>query len=109
MFKGMAVATKRTQRQRLLDLLRSARGAEIGLPQILSLQISQFGARLKELRSLGFDIQNRQETRDGRRLSFYRLRLDSAPTPATQKLREQQAEAWGTLFPDWKGAHVDDG
>jgi hypothetical protein len=73
--------SKRTQRQRLLDLFLSAHGAEVGLPQILSLQISQFGARLKELRALGFDIQNRQEHHGGQTHSFYRL-VSGPSTPA---------------------------
>ena len=64
---------KKTQRERLLELFLSAHGAEVGLPQILSLQISQFGARLKELRALGFNIQNRQEHHGGQTYSFYRL------------------------------------
>jgi hypothetical protein len=86
-----------TQRARLLEVLLRARGGEVGLPEILNLKISQFGARLKELRALGFHIENRQETRDGQRLSFYRLRLDSAPP---QKLPEPTSEAGGaaTLF-----------
>jgi hypothetical protein len=89
-----------TQRARFLQLLLEARGAEVGLPEILDLTISQFGARLKELRSLGFHIENRQETRDGQRLSFYRLRLDSAPTSPAQNLPEPKSEsgAPATLF-----------
>jgi hypothetical protein len=73
---------KKTQRERLLDLLLSAHGAEVGLPQILSLQISQFGARLKELRALGFNIQNRQEHHGGQTHSFYRLVSGPTSTPA---------------------------
>jgi hypothetical protein len=53
------------------------------LPQILSLQISQFGARLKELRGLGFNIPNRQEHHGGQTHSFYRLVSGpTSPAPA---------------------------
>lgn len=62
-----------TQRGRILGLLIAARGGWISLPQILELKISQFGARILELRRSGLKIENRTETIDGQRHSWYRL------------------------------------
>lgn len=62
-----------TQCQRLLRLLAEANGREVSLPVILDLHISQFGARIKELREAGYDIQNRIEVKSGVKHSFYRL------------------------------------
>jgi len=66
-------ADSKTQRAIILAVLLEARGHWVGLPRILELKISQFGARILELRRLGFDIENRQETVDGQRRSWYRL------------------------------------
>lgn len=44
----------------------------ITLPEILALYISQFGARIKEIRASGMDIENRTETIDGVKHSWYR-------------------------------------
>ena len=64
---------RKTQRNRLLDVFTKAHGAEISLPEILELRISQFGARILELRREGHVIKNRTEYRDGKILSWYRL------------------------------------
>jgi hypothetical protein len=69
-----------TQRSRLLQLLIEARGAEVPLPQILDLRISQFGARIHELRKLGFKITNRTERIAGVVHSYFRLELGEQPT-----------------------------
>ena len=66
-----------TQRDRLLDLLRENAGQWVGLPRILDLRISQYGARVHELRKMGHNIENRTEHRDGQVHSWFRL---SAPT-----------------------------
>jgi Helix-turn-helix domain len=60
-----------SQRARLLRLLLSAN--EIGLPEILDLRISQYNARISELRGQGFDIRNRSEHIDGVVHSWFRL------------------------------------
>lgn len=60
-----------SQRARILRLLLSAN--EIGLPAILDLRVSQYCARLNELRHAGFDIRNRTEHIDGVVHSWYRL------------------------------------
>jgi hypothetical protein len=79
-----STTTDRTQRGRILGLLVSARGGEVGLPEILALGVAQFGSRILELRAMGFRIVNRQESRGEQRLSFYRLESGpgvSAPAP----------------------------
>ena len=65
-------ASKKTQRQRILDLLLSARGRDV--PSLALSRISlQYGARVKELRGLGFKIQNRTERRSGKVCGYFRL------------------------------------
>lgn len=71
-------AIRKNQRDRILALLIEARGQWVPLPQILDLKISQFGARIKELRGLGFKIRNRVEVRDRQRRSWYRLEPSAA-------------------------------
>jgi Helix-turn-helix domain len=61
------------QSERILKLLRSARGAWIPLPEILALGVAQYNARIFELRKRGLNIQNRTETVDGVRHSWFRL------------------------------------
>jgi hypothetical protein len=64
----------KTQRARILRLLSDARGEWVGLPQILDLHISQFGARIFELRRTNFTIENRTQRDDsGVVRSWYRL------------------------------------
>ncbi len=110
--QGTIPDSRQTQRGRILGLLVSARGSWVGLPEILDLHISQFGARIKELRALGFDISNRMETVDGEKRSWYRL--VPGPTHANELperlpvsapvLQDSQA----TLF-DLAVRHRDDG
>ncbi|MGA9508149.1 MAG: hypothetical protein WBV55_05825 [Candidatus Sulfotelmatobacter sp.] len=69
--------SRRNQRDVILDVLQRARGQEVPLPAILSLRISQFGARIKELRAEGHIIRNRVEHRDGQVFSWYRLESSS--------------------------------
>jgi hypothetical protein len=65
---------KLSQRARILRLLLTA--SEIPLPMILAMQIGQYNARIKELRSLGFDIRNRTAHPDGQVHSWYSLVSD---------------------------------
>jgi hypothetical protein len=62
-----------TQQQRLLRLLAEAKGAWVSLPEILALNIAQFGARILEARRAGHLIENRIEVKNGARHSWYRL------------------------------------
>ena len=55
----------------------SARGDWVPLPKILELRISQFGARIFELRPMGLRIVNRTRTVAGVKHSWYRL--ESSP------------------------------
>jgi len=96
--------TDRSQRSRILGLLLSARGSEVPLTRILDLRISQFGARLSEIRGLGFRIVNRIEiTPDGEKRSWYRLVSGpSTPTAAPQPESEppEQSKLFGDISPD---------
>ena len=68
-----------TQADLLLEKLRESRDQSkaLELPAILDLRISQFGARLKELRNRGFKIENELDhTGDGVVRSRYWLRFD---------------------------------
>ena len=105
------MAPRHTQRERLLAVLIDARGAWVPLPTILDLRISQYSARIAELRGLNFNIENRIEVKDGVRHSFFRLTKESqpanprpaAPTPAP--ISEPVISE--TLF-DLGGGHRDD-
>ena len=75
-----------TQRTRILRLLIDARGAWVPLPDILTLGIAQYGARILELRRLGFIIENKTDRMDGARHSWFRLIASPAPKPKPDKL-----------------------
>jgi hypothetical protein len=78
-------AQSKTQRAAILRLLIDARGAWVPLPQILALGIAQYNARLWELRRLGFVIENKSESVDGVRHSWYRLVSSPGPPASTPK------------------------
>jgi helix-turn-helix protein len=65
------------QRELLLTMFQRAKGAEVPLTAILQLRISQFGARIFELRREGYVIKNRTEHINGAVHSWYRL--ESSP------------------------------
>ena len=68
-----------TQADVLIGLLRSARAQRkpLELPEIMRAGIAQHGARFKEIRDQGFEIENEMErTADGAILSRYWLRFD---------------------------------
>jgi len=75
------MSQRKTQRERLLAVLIEARHNWVPLPVILELKISQFGARIKELRGLGFNIRNKTEIVSGVKHSWYRLEPNSHPEP----------------------------
>ncbi len=68
------MSLRQTQRDRILDLLRSREGEWVALPQILDLHIGQYNARILELRRAGIEIENKTE-RDqaGVTHSWYRI------------------------------------
>lgn len=66
---------------RILQLLEEARGSWVPLPRILDLKISQYSARILELRRKGHVIENRNLWIDGQRRSWFRL-LPSQGAPA---------------------------
>lgn len=64
---------RQTQRQRLRELFEQREGQWIPLPEILSMSIAQFGARLKELRDIeGMHIENRMMHENSIVRSWYR-------------------------------------
>lgn len=69
------------QSEKILSLLRSAHGAWVPLPEILALCIAQYNTRIFELRKRGLNIENRTETVDGVKHSWFRL-VDSPALPA---------------------------
>ena len=95
-----------TQRVKILKVLISARGDWVPLPTILELKISQFGARIFELRRLGVRIVYRTSNVDGVKHSWYRL--DPKPPKVqpsehaqnTQPAPRQAISAPDSLFGD---------
>src|SRR4029077_16943774 len=84
-----------SQRERLLELLQSHGGAWVPLPEILDLQVAQYGARIFELRRAGYQIENRQEGEH----SWFRLL--SAPVKKAAEsaaFPKQPQAAQGELF-----------
>jgi hypothetical protein len=87
----------KTQRARILRLLIDAHGSWVPLPKILALGIAQYNARLWELRRLGFVIENKSESVDGTRHSWYRLvssPTPPAPTPAQKPEPPKPSPEW---------------
>lgn len=65
---------KNTQHNRILALLRSYNGDWVPLPKILDLHIAQYGARIKELRNEGYQIENKLlEIVNGEKHTAFRL------------------------------------
>lgn len=89
----------KTQRGAILALLIRARGEWVPLPEIMACA-AQYNARVHELRKLGFNIENRTETADGQRHSWFRLvpSTSGRPKPETapesdfmRRRREEEA------------------
>jgi hypothetical protein len=91
------------QSEKIIALLRSARGAWVPLPEILALGVAQYNARIFELRKRGLDIENRTQTVDGVRHSWFRL-VDpptaSSPEPPKPAIewKDRQAVTGLPLF-----------
>ena len=61
-----------TQKERLANLFITRPWEWIDLPEILDMKISQFGARILELRRDGMNIENKKEHQNGQVFSSYR-------------------------------------
>ena len=77
---------RENQRQRILTLLRAARGRWVPLPEILALGVAQYGARIWELRRAGFNVENRCEHVGHTRHSWFRI----AESPASDCLKSPE-------------------
>ena len=68
---------RQTRVQKVIALLRAHKNRRVPLPQILHAGGAQFGARLKEIRSLGYIVENQMErTPDGEIHSWHVLRAE---------------------------------
>lgn len=63
---------RNTQRSVILRLLVTAGGGWVPLPEIMKCA-AQYNTRIFELRRRGFNIENRTETVNGERHSWFRL------------------------------------
>jgi Helix-turn-helix domain len=103
----MGSQKRNSQTSRALNLLRTHRGQWVAAYLVAQVAGLQYGSRIHTLRQRGYVISNRVEHHDGQTLGWFRL--ESEPNQF-QKLHEPNSESGpATLFPDWKGAHVDDG
>jgi Helix-turn-helix domain len=91
----MTPDSKKTQQGKILNLLLHAKGRWVSLPEILGLGIAQYGARIFELRRLGFRIRNRTERVEGQIRSWFCLE------------RQPQQQPLPIEMPTWE--HRDDG
>ena len=82
------------QCDRILRLLIEARGSWVPLPEILTLGCAQYGARILELRRLGYKIENKSEWVEGSRHSWFRL----VPSPPAGMVTPNPV----TASPEWK-------
>jgi Helix-turn-helix domain len=100
--KVARASDRKTQRARILRLLIDARSSWVPLHEILALGIAQFGARIFEMRRMGFLIENRIKRDDsGAVHSWYRLVNSPAPaesqavaTPASSPVTSSSSADW---------------
>jgi hypothetical protein len=78
----------KTQSAAILRLLVEARGAWVPLPDIMACA-AQYNARIFSLRRDGYNIENRTETVNGVRHSWFRL-VDSPAVPAIAPSKPSQ-------------------
>ncbi len=71
---------RKSQRQRILDLLISAHGAEVPASELARISL-QYCARISELREVGFVIINRIAVSNGIKHGFFRLCTGVATSP----------------------------
>lgn len=89
----------KNQRQEILDLLIAARGGEVASP-VLSRISLQYGARVLELRRMGFRIINRIERVDGKTHGYFRLDMGTVVAPREAAQNPSASSASDTLFPN---------
>lgn len=71
-------SARKNQRNRILEILITARGNDV--PSVDLGRVSlQYGARIKELRELGFTIVNRTVRRDGAVHGYFSLKAGPLP------------------------------
>ncbi len=80
---------RENQSERILRLLQESVNCWVPLPRILDLRISQYSARVHELRRLGFRIQNKTEHRNGQVWSSFRL-LEPGQSQLFEPLHSEQ-------------------
>jgi hypothetical protein len=91
---------RNSQRAKILGLLVAAHGEWVELPKITACA-AQYGARILELRRLGFRILNRTQKVNGSRHSWFRL--ETAPPqsqPAVAPINRQGSSESLPLFPE---------
>lgn len=95
---------RKTQRERILQLLRVREGQWVPLPEILDLRIGQYTTRILELRRDGFAIENKTErnAETGEVHSSYRLVAEpESPKPEPAKPAEWSERRPVTGLPLW--------
>jgi hypothetical protein len=97
---------RESQREQLLSLLRRAHGDWVPLPEILDLRISQYSARICELRKLGHQIENKTARENGETKSWFRL-VETPQRPLQTRLPakpdeqlESKPAVQSDLFPE---------
>jgi len=103
---------KLREKAKMLQRLLDARGERVPLPEILSLNISQYGRCIKQLRAMiaGYGIiENGGESVNGKRHTWFRLSfsprapqlspLRSAPIAKQPEVRPPSPIGSGFLFP----------
>lgn len=87
--KNIPTPSASTQREKIVDLLTSAAGQWVPLPEIAACAC-QYGARIFEARRSGFRIENKTQEIDGVRRSWFRLiqsvQVEPAPAPAADRI-----------------------
>jgi hypothetical protein len=70
-----------TQRERVLNTLRSANGAWVSILTFVNMGILRYGGRIHEIRKSGIAVESREERKGKSRHVFYRI-----PAEGQQKL-----------------------
>jgi hypothetical protein len=94
------MTSRASQRQRILELLLSARGDWVPLPRVQACA-AQYNARLYELRRLGFRITNRIREVNGQRHSWFCLAVADLPAQRTVSGVTGNLSAAAASFPEF--------
>ena len=73
----------RTQRDRILDHLRTNKGRRVASPELGRISL-QYGARVKELRDAGYSIRNEVERVNGQVHGYFILEAEPEPVADAQ-------------------------